>query len=330
MWFKKLTGFDEISHENVQQNIKISGQNLISNINNKSFQFGELEIVSLEELRKKYVQNKIKQNIKVSELVADIQDLHCDLNNKNALFQAASQFNLLEMVGPNVTPEKGIDKYEYDLTQGPACAIACGAGTIYRNYFLPVHDKIGQTSLKQIDCLEAIGKALNNEELHLWEMKNGYALVNQDGLLAINKQLSNLTNNEKENLKGKLKVGIQWNTEVTIIDEKQIVSQIYCSALPVTYSQIESYYWESFARLILEATYEATLYAAMINFNKGNSNKVFLTLVGGGAFGNDIDWILESLIKAIEKFKNVPLEVRIVSYGNSNTVLKNAIEKYNR
>lgn len=329
MWFKKLTGFDEISHENVKNNIIIDGQSLVSKINNKSIQFGELEIVSLEQLREQFVENKINQNIKVSELVADIQDLHCDLNNKNALFQAASQFNLLEMVGPHVTPEKGIDIYENDYTQGPACAIACGAGTIFRNYFVPLKGNIGQTNSKQIDCLDDIGKELNNEALELWKMSNGYALINQNGLLNINKQLSNLSNNEREHLKGKLKIGIQWDTEVTLVENKQIVSQTYCSALPVAYSQIEPYYWESFARVILEATYEATLYSAIINVKKGNSNKVFLTLVGGGAFGNDIDWILESLIKAIDKFKNVPLDVKIVSYGTSNVLLKNAIEKYN-
>ena len=329
MWFKKLTGFDEISPKNVKDNITIDGKNLISKVNNKSFQFGELEIISLENLRKKFTQLKPVSNIKVSEIVADVQELHSNLNNKNALFQAASQFNLLEMTGPGVTPEKGINIYENDFTQGPACAIACGAGTIYRNYFVPLKNEFGQNISNQIDCLEDIGKELDNKKFHLWDMKNGYALVNKKGLLTINKQISSLSNSEREFLKGKLKIGLQWNTEVTITEEKQIVSQIYCSALPVAYSEIESYYWESFARVILEATYEATLYSAMINLEKTKSNKVFLTLVGGGAFGNDIDWILESLLKAIEKFKDMPLDIKIVSYGNSNALLKEAIKKYN-
>jgi hypothetical protein len=118
-----------------------------------------------------------------------------------------------------------------------------------------------------------------------------------------------------------LKVGIQWNTEVTISNDKQKVSQIYCSALPVIYSSIDSIYWESFARVILEATYEATLYTALINLDKTNSNLVYLTLVGGGAFGNREYWILESLQVAINKFRNIPLDVRIVSYGESNVEL---------
>lgn len=330
MWFKELTGFDEISPKNVRDNISIDGQNLISKINNKSYQFGSLEVVSLEQLKKQQTFNDSTSKIKVSEVVADIQELHVDPRNEHALFQAASQFNLLEMVGPEISPKAGVGIYENDFTQGPACAIACGAGTIYRNYFALVNDKIGQTGAYQIDCLDAIGKELNNQELQLWKMVNGYALLSQEGLLSINKQLGSFSDAQREFLKGKLKVGTQWNTEVTLTDKKQIVSQIYCSALPVAYSFIESYYWGNFARIILEATYEATLHTALGNLKNNNSNKVFLTLVGGGAFGNDLDWILESLFKALEKFKNSPLDVSIVSYGSSNHILKQEIENFNR
>lgn len=329
MWFKKLTGFDEVSPEYVRNNITIVGKNLTSKINNRSFQFGELEIISLAQLRTQFLEKKFSCQLKLSEIVANVQDLHCDPSNKNAFFQAASEFNLLEMINPDVSPEKGIDMYERDFTQGPACAITCGAGTIFRNYFAPINGSIGQTSTNQINCLEDIGKELNNEEFLLWRMSNGYAFVNQKGILNINKQLSHLNRDKREFLKGKLKIGIQWNTEVTIANKNQIVSQVYCSALPVAYSQIEFFYWESFARVILEATYEATLYSAMLNLDKNKSTKVFLTLVGGGAFGNEIEWILESLIKVIKKFKNFPLDVKVVSYDISNALLQKVIAEYN-
>ena len=318
-WFEKLTGFKEISPENVRENLTVEGNSFISKVNEKRFDFGELEIPTLKELKQRADSLKFENNsIKVSEVVADVQQLHVDIQNENALFQAASQFNLLEMVSPNVTPELGIERYEYDHTQGPACAIACGAGTIYRNYFVKIGNQIGQTNDNQIDCLELIGRELNNDKLNLWTMKNGYALINQEGLLTINKTLAQYSNSERKSLKEKIKIGIQWNTEVTISDNKQKVSQIYCSALPVAYSHIEPFYWESFARLILEATYEATLYSALINYKKNGSNKVYLALVGGGAFGNEPHWIIESIEKTIQKFKKYPLDVKIVSYGKSN------------
>lgn len=326
MWFKNLTGFNEESPENVRKNIKIKGEKLISLINNQSFSFGNLEIPTLEQLRKTNIK-EFSDKIQVKEIIADVKELHYQIENENALFQVASQFNLLEMMNPNIIPEQGIDRYEYDFTQGPICAIACGAGTIYRNYLLELNGKIGQSENNQIDCLDLIGQELDNSNLNLWQMKNGYALVNQNGLLTINKKVAQLDEFQREELKGKLKIGIQWNTEVTISQTKHKVSQIYCSALPVAYSYIESFYWESFARLILEATYEATLYTAVLNMKQNKSNVIYLTLVGGGTFGNEEYWILESMQKAIRKFITVPLDIRIISYRHSNLNLVQAINE---
>lgn len=319
MWFEQLTGFKEGSAENVRANLEIDGDSFTSKANNKNFAFGKLEIPTLDEL--KFTSPSIEMfndKIQVEEIVADVQELHCRVENANAIFQAASQFNLLEMVGPHISPENGIDRYEHDYTQGPACAIACGAGTIYRNYFVNLGSQIGQTRAKQIDCLDLIGKELNNEQLNLWEMQNGYAMANQNGLLIISRIIAALNNKQREQLKGKLKVGIQWNTEVTKSITKHKVTQVYCSALPVAYCHIETFYWGYFARLILEATYEAALYTALRNLDENDSNLVYLTLVGGGAFGNEEHWILESLQQAIIKFRNTPLKIKVVSYGQSN------------
>ena len=76
--------------------------------------------------------------------------------------------------------------------------------------------------------------------------------------------------------------------------------------------------WEEFARLILEATYEATLCAALLNASQTGNNRVFLTLVGGGEFGNATDWIVDSLQRALDLYKDAALDVAIVSYGSSN------------
>ncbi|MEP3918991.1 hypothetical protein [Ascidiaceihabitans sp.] len=74
--------------------------------------------------------------LKVRDVVADVQALHTVPVHAGAVFQVASQFNMLEMVSPRVSPEQGVGTYEHDQTQGPACAIACGAGTVFRNYFV--------------------------------------------------------------------------------------------------------------------------------------------------------------------------------------------------
>lgn len=95
-----------------------------------------------------------------------------------ALFEVASQFNMLEMTGPEVIPEQGVIRYQHDHTQGPACAIAAGAATIYRNYFAPVADGFRQTTQRQVDGLavlgEALSEALDKPVNFLLQMSNGY------------------------------------------------------------------------------------------------------------------------------------------------------------
>lgn len=63
----------------------------------------------------------------------------------------------------------------------------------------------------------------------------------------------------------------------------RIMEGTFFLALPVSYCRLETFYIEKFARIILEATYEATLAAALINYKKNDSKKVFLTLVGRSA-----------------------------------------------
>jgi hypothetical protein len=57
-----------------------------------------------------------------------------------ALFQVASQFNLLEMISPDVGPEAGVTIYQHDRTQGPVCAMACPAGTVRPRCFMWARD----------------------------------------------------------------------------------------------------------------------------------------------------------------------------------------------
>ena len=76
--------------------------------------------------------------ISVGHVVGDSRAMHSDPSFRGSVFQAASQFNYLEFPSPGCIPEGGITGYIYDRTQGPACAIACAAGTAFRNYLTPV------------------------------------------------------------------------------------------------------------------------------------------------------------------------------------------------
>ncbi len=228
--------------------------------------------------------HQIPGRLRVSSVVADVSTLHRDPAHRHALFQVASQFNLLEMTGPHVTPEDGVTRYAHDRTQGPACAIAAGAATIYRNYFVPVDGEVGQTRHRQIDCLRDIGTALGNDRGSLWTMQNGYALCTESGLAAITRRLGQMPANERDALRDRLRVGVHHDVQVTISDDPgQRVTQVFCSALPVAYSRIPAEQWAPFASLVLEGAYEATLSAAVLNAARNGSRPAFLTSLGGGA-----------------------------------------------
>lgn len=331
MWFEQLMGFTEESPEQVRSNIVLDGSHLTSKVNGRSFAWGRLETPSLAEARLWVDRNSMpaSRELCVQEAVADVRELHMDPRNAGALFQVASQFNLLEMVSPNVTPEQGVGIYEHDRTQGPVCAIAAGAGTIYRNYFAPVNGEIGQRAGNQIDCLANLGQALGNTNAQLWQMRNGYALATEQGLLSIGEMLEGCLPRERDRFKKMLRIGLQSNTQVTIGDADHTVTQAYCSALPVAYSRLPSVLWAKFATLVLEAAYEATLLAGLRNYDMTGNNRVFLTLLGGGAFGNDRVWILDAIRGALELYRDTGLEIILVSYGRSDPHVRALAEEFN-
>lgn len=327
MWLKKLIGFPE-SKEAIQKNITLKDNKLKSLVNEKEYHYGTLETLSLKDLREKVKNSNAKKGKqKLKAIQADVKDLHKDLNNPNALFQVASQFNLLEMVGSNVTPEMGIERYEDDYTQGPICAICCGAGTIYRNYFVEVNGEIGQSTTNQIDCLAEIGEALGNGNNQLWEMRNGYALLKEDGLHTINTQLNVMNQDEVDILREQLPIGVQWDIQVTLDGSEHRVSQAYCSTLPVSYVGFPSELWKPFASLVLEASYEATICAGILNAIEYGNATVYLTLAGGGVFGNEMEWIVSAIERAIRLYEDYELEVVIVNYGSINEDVLQLVEK---
>ena len=323
MWFKSLTGFTEESPEQVRSNLELDGQTITSRINGRRMACGQLETPTLGELRQMALDGTTDNGrLTVREVVADTKQLHQESENAGSMFQVASQFNLLEMISPSISPEKGVGIYENDMTQGPACAVAAGAGTIYRNYFASVGDQIGQTSDNQIDCLRDMGEQLGNNEGRLWTMNNGYAQASAEGLADISSQIMAMEEPERDTLRDQLRIGIQWDTEVTLGDCGHLVTQAYCSALPVSYSHHSEELWEAFSRIVLEASYEATLAAALINFNRAEKKTVYLTLLGGGAFRNNINWILDAISRGIDRYSDYPLDVVIVSYGQSNPLVQ--------
>jgi hypothetical protein len=334
-WFERLTGFKEQDYVSTRARLAVDGQRLTSLVNGRSYSTGQLELIRLSDLRDRLKQESAGSGrLRVSLVSGDVRDMHQRAEFAGALFQVASQFNLLEMIGPGRIPEDGVTIYQSDPTQGPACAIAAGAATIYRNYFADVGGQSGQTRDRQLDALEDLGAALRQRigpgGAELWEMANGYALCTRPGLDAITGLLGRCSRDDIDALRGHLRIGLHGDVEVTDAGHQPfpVVSQAFCSALPVAYSQVAPRYWSRFACLVLEAAYEATLWAAVLNARRGMSNTVLLTSLGGGAFGNDEIWIEAGLVRALSLAAGYDLDVKLVSYGRPSATFGRIAEAF--
>jgi len=164
---------------------------------------------------------------------------------------------------------------------------------------------------------------LNQPLKALWRMQNGYALCSRDGLDAIGKHLGALRPKQLDFLRDKLNIGIHRDVEVTDAAEEHrpLVSQAFCSALPVKYTSVAPVHWKPFASLVLEGAYEATMWAALLNAQRDASNVVLLTSLGGGAFGNDESWIHAAMRRALDMMLGYDLNVKLVSYGTPSQAL---------
>eukprot|EP00035_Acanthoeca_spectabilis_P005513 m.114555 g.114555 ORF g.114555 m.114555 type:complete len:217 (+) comp13057_c0_seq1:54-704(+) len=149
-WFVSTFGVSErailreTGFEGVRQVFSMEGETLLSRINNRRFEVGRWEQLSLADLRSRVqaataaaaasavAAAAAGENQGPSEDLhggactvlsddtasfrnlgkANATTLHQDGKNEGAVFQVASQFNCLEMVGPGVTPEHGVTIYE--------------------------------------------------------------------------------------------------------------------------------------------------------------------------------------------------------------------------
>ena len=185
-WFERLTGFKELDYAGTQSRLRVEGGLLRSHAHDCAHAVGDFELLSLDTLRQRVRDlQPVAGHLRVSDVKGDVRQMHRMPEHAGALFQMASQFNLLDMVSPEVTPEQGVARYASDLTQGPACAIASGAATLYRNYLAPVGDGRGQTRDRQLDGLADLGLALSaalgRPVADLWQMRNGYVLCQPEG-----------------------------------------------------------------------------------------------------------------------------------------------------
>lgn len=363
-WFSHLFGFSEfdvdvgVSLDRVRSNVEFNNVDGIMKCpNGLEFQVGQFSLPSVQELRAQLVSVDSSSSssssksdsvlLSFSHIVGDAKVLHLDPINSGAVFQAASQFNCLEMPKSTTTPEDGINDYISDRTQGPACALACAAGTFYRNYLVPgslltgatdstVICERGQSYDCQINTMAEIEQMLSNRVNRYWTMRNGYLLPTADD--SLEKLSSRLDSDlKRDTLMAQLRVGVQANTQVTPIPssgsgsergsgENCFVTQVYASAVPVGYDSktprvspqgvSREDLWMPLALLVLMGTYEATIAVAALQAKvTGKRVTCFLTKVGGGVFQNKNEWIVQAIQRALDIHKHANVHVKLVHFS---------------
>ena len=353
-FFESLFGFKETAYaetrelllqlasfENVSNNRQFREKCTFALANGQSVSAGIFSFPSVEELREQAHAainaplGTSKGKIRVQNVIGEARALHRTTQPRQpTVIQAASQFNLLEFPAPSVTPEHGITGYMNDATQGPACAIACAAGTAYRNYLVPVpfaaEDGVthrGQTRKNQLHGLQQMEDYLMKEtnlELLPWKVRNGYIESSVKRLGPFNELLVTSALGE-EVLIPLLRIGVQENSTVTDDPDLSLtVTQTYNSAISIGYSMLPYVVWEPLARLVLKATYEATLLVGILStlndeaVIENGKPLILLTKVGGGVFRNNDSWIVDAIQWAIERagMYGVDMDVQIVHFGS--------------
>jgi hypothetical protein len=362
-WFENLFGFKEsdglfIEIEKEQKNsiFEIPKEQNFQNTIFKSltdedrkFNAGIFFTPFLGELRElqRHLLGRSKSTLR-HYIVNDILEEHGA--HRNSTFQVASQFNYLEFARPEFTPERGITEYQNDMTQGPACALACAPATLYRNSFVEFELRgtsyTGQSESAQLNGLRDLGNEIGERETsdptlmrsgralgkRYWEVNNGYIESTEAAMTDFNKLLKR---SDREYLKSLIRVGIVSQAQIAFLqrwkfaDEKSTATQVFCSAIGCDYSRrVSKETWEPLARLVLEAAYEACMYATAWDYKyRRGTGQLFLTKLGGGVFGNREEWIIDAIAHAYNATKDLGIGVHVCHFRQVDELFVRDLER---
>lgn len=325
-WINDLFGFKE-TVDSVMKNIelekKADGVWLKSKINGNSFNSGFFSLNSISSYDHLIPRGNGKLHIicgnemksRRLELV-DIQTAQSFPEFEGATFQIASNFNCLEFGSDICTAAMGVSVYGVDATQGPAGAVSCGQGAIYRNYFTDVNPGyIGQID-KEINLL-------SRTPIHL---RHGKAIIDEkecERLRNLNFDWDNLDN---------IQIGVhshlhaimsrsnkKWHLKIN--EKPQYINQIFTAALAYNSYTVMNQFTLDIGSKILRADYCASILAGWDNSLKWpdypGSNKLFLTLVGGGFFRNPISMVAEAIKFNKQKIIDSGLDVYLMCFNKS-------------
>jgi len=245
------------------------------------------------------------------------------------VFQVASNFNGIEAISESVHPEveNFTEKYSMDKTQGPAASISAGAAAIIRvhaPFYNPKqeHSTWEQSRKYQINFMQKLSVhfpqqngyiAFTGEEPKFpkFQSRDYYKML-LDVYMCYHQDCQVITG--YKDISGKL---------AKIHNSDQKIDQVFSAAINLfqgkfAKSNTEAPNSATKCRFVLESAYAGAYLEAIANKRK----ILYLTLIGGGAFANKKEWILDAILTAHQKWglaKTTSLErVILVAFKHSD------------
>jgi len=253
---------------------------------------------------------------------------------RNSVFQAASNFNVIEGVSELQSPDTPnfTENYYKDKTQGPSASISAGAAAITRVH-APFFGKGTDPSTWQQDLHHQVELLKNLEDYY--PVHNGYALYENGIHLDAYKKFPIYLSKPYYKLLVSGLIGYHKDVQVTsgirfypypeqdstsrkdrdneqdeeappdtsllkrVHDANQKVDQVFTAAVNMKQGRTGprnamAPNAVTKAKMILDLGYQGTYLAAACNARE----QLVLTMIGGGAFGNEKSWIFEAIVQA--------------------------------
>lgn len=258
--------------------------------------------------------------------MVDIGHLQSLPENRNAVFQVASDFDALEATSfTQDSRNVMLTSYGRDLTQGPSACISAFPALVFRRYFA-----------KRVQSMESEekGKNSDNDGDEFYNLLSKLMEEYKEGELPFEltkagyiKFKRNCKGPESDSYK-KVGVGIHEGIQVTHgfrVDfdhhkklcpsksEKQIIHQVFTSTTDLklaNYTLASKDAVIEWTKQLLFAAYEGTIRAAI----RLNSEKVYLTMVGCGAFRNNPLWVFDAINNVKQLIIDHGLQVYLIYY----------------
>lgn len=258
----------------------------------------------------------------------DIGRLQASLKTEDrAMVQIASNFNCLEVASRRHLPDSGalVEGYAMDSTQGPAASFGVPAASLYRAHFVFYNELTepsmwGQTADRQVELLcnvtQFFGRCMN-------------------GKLSLDGREQPLLLEHAQDVAQGIRVGIHEDAQVIFGRSQQgnldllptpfqVVDQVLAASVNWSDPGIRpsQEQLECLTRATLRAGYDGAYLAAILR----GRQLLLLTLIGGGAFMNPIDMILEELAAAHTRWTVHPAsklrEVRLCLYSKNGAFME--------